>query len=330
MSNSFASPFRFIQSPIELFDYWMPILGHVQLKVLMFVIRKTFGWHKTSDRISISQMVEGVKSNRSNVCDAVKELVELGILKKEVIGPIGEQQTYYEIIVENKISYTSPSNDTPPSPPITTPPRGQLVPTKETLTKYTNTKELPTSPTSPKEDLAFGAGRKEPIDQKRKEVAKLPNPSLEEKKSMLSLLSSLDFDVNGKDVKLSEAQKTQITRNHTPKQLDDAIKCLTDKCDRGEKIDDYIGLFFWALKNYKVDPKEEEAIAYAREIKSKYNLKSLEIGPGFVLDASTGKDVCWHSLDIDSFKKACYSAFVRPLEDIEPKSFLNSLKGAFS
>jgi hypothetical protein len=36
-----------------LFDYWMPRLTDGQFKVLMAIARKTYGWHKKKDAISL-------------------------------------------------------------------------------------------------------------------------------------------------------------------------------------------------------------------------------------------------------------------------------------
>ncbi len=90
---------NFTQTPNELFDEWLPILTHVELKVLMVIMRKTFGWHKIRDRISLSQLEKITGSQRTNIIKATKNLEKLGLIFKKVEGKKGAQETYYELIV---------------------------------------------------------------------------------------------------------------------------------------------------------------------------------------------------------------------------------------
>jgi phage replication O-like protein O len=129
------------QIPNEVIDYWMPKLYEVEFKVLMFICRKTFGWHKTRDRISLSQLEIGTGCSRDKICDAVKVLESHDLIKKHVEGKTGSQKTFYEVVV----TY---SNNSDQLPEATTPSSRKLpaassqrLPTKETITKETLTKE---------------------------------------------------------------------------------------------------------------------------------------------------------------------------------------------
>ncbi len=93
------TPPNYTQTPNDLFDHWLPHLGEVELKVLLLIMRKTFGWHKTRDKISISQLENLSGSCRKNIIIAVNSLIQKGLITKEVIGPIGRQETYYELVV---------------------------------------------------------------------------------------------------------------------------------------------------------------------------------------------------------------------------------------
>ena len=63
-----------------------------QMQVLMFILRKTYGWHKKSDVISYGQFVKSTGIKKSNVVRAIKELK-----KKKIIGVLKkEYRTYYE------------------------------------------------------------------------------------------------------------------------------------------------------------------------------------------------------------------------------------------
>jgi hypothetical protein len=55
--------------PDDVFDVLAPELTEAELRVLLYVIRKTFGWKKNEDAISISQMVNGVKTRDGRIID---------------------------------------------------------------------------------------------------------------------------------------------------------------------------------------------------------------------------------------------------------------------
>jgi phage replication O-like protein O len=71
-----------------------------QLKVVLFVIRKTYGYNKKADQMSISQISAGTGLNHSATVNAVAELVELGVVSKQygqhaqLIGLIKQYQSW--------------------------------------------------------------------------------------------------------------------------------------------------------------------------------------------------------------------------------------------
>jgi hypothetical protein len=124
---------NYTNAPNALFDEWLPRLKLVELRVLMVVIRKTFGWHKIRDRISLTQLEKFTGSQRGDIIKAAKALEELGLLRKDVTGRNGDQESYYELVVheDSNKNYQCESH---------TPPSVNLTPTKETLTKETKKK----------------------------------------------------------------------------------------------------------------------------------------------------------------------------------------------
>ena len=80
--------------PDNFFDVLMPTLSEAQLKVVLYIMRRTFGFKKNSDNISVGQMVNGITKRTGEVLDlgtglsrravikAVKELVEQGVIVK--------------------------------------------------------------------------------------------------------------------------------------------------------------------------------------------------------------------------------------------------------
>lgn len=128
--------------PNIIIDYWMPRLSSIEFNVLIFICRKTFGWHKVRDRISLSQIMEAVKSGRSRISEAIKKLIEHNIIKKITHGTEGSQQSFFEISFSNNCDQCQ--NGTPPS--------AETAPTKETPQKK-EVKNKNTTTTYAKEKL---------------------------------------------------------------------------------------------------------------------------------------------------------------------------------
>src|SRR5438309_8624761 len=90
--EGFSSPIGTIV-PDDVFDVLLPQLTDPELRVLLYIIRKTFGWKKDSDNISLSQMVHGVIARDGRVLDGgaglskasaargIQGLVKKGIIK---------------------------------------------------------------------------------------------------------------------------------------------------------------------------------------------------------------------------------------------------------
>lgn len=78
MSNIFI-PNSF-QVPNALIDEVVADLSGAELKCYLFIVRKTVGWNKKSDAISISQFMSALKLSNKTVVDACKRLAELGLI----------------------------------------------------------------------------------------------------------------------------------------------------------------------------------------------------------------------------------------------------------
>jgi phage replication O-like protein O len=155
---SFRAP-NFTQAPNELFDEWLPQLGLAELKVLMVIIRKTFGWHKVKDRISLNQLEILTGLERRHVSKAIKSLCEKRLICKFVEGKVGQQITYYELIVEEN------SNNLYGCPKDT---GGGVL---KTPTKETNTKEKINTPIVPTGDPPLSTKKSKKTVEEKKEVA---------------------------------------------------------------------------------------------------------------------------------------------------------------
>ena len=51
-------------TPDELFDYFLTELTHSELKVVLYIIRRTYGFQKDSDSISLKQISSGIMIRR--------------------------------------------------------------------------------------------------------------------------------------------------------------------------------------------------------------------------------------------------------------------------
>ena len=80
--------------PNVILDFIYPQLPEAEGKCLMYICRRTYGFHKERDRISLSQFVDGIKSyegvwldcgagvSRPATVAALKNLAGAGLIKK--------------------------------------------------------------------------------------------------------------------------------------------------------------------------------------------------------------------------------------------------------
>ncbi len=108
--EGFSSPNGTIV-PDELFDVLAPQLKESELRVLLYIVRRTFGFKKDSDNISLSQMVNGITTkdgrvldsgtgmSRSAVSNGIKGLIEMGVLlaNKNQSKERGHETTTYAL-----------------------------------------------------------------------------------------------------------------------------------------------------------------------------------------------------------------------------------------
>ncbi len=109
--------------PDQIFDELMPTLSGAELKVLLYICRRTFGFKKTSDDISLRQMVKGITTrdgkvldggtglNKDTVSKAAQSLVKKGVIvrNRNRSTERGDEATTYTL----KIIPVS-ENPTPP------------------------------------------------------------------------------------------------------------------------------------------------------------------------------------------------------------------------
>lgn len=70
-----------------------------QLKAVLYIIRKTYGYQKQDDRISISMMAREAGCSRRAMVNAIHDLIKMGIVK---VGPSGSGQVKSMMITDIK------------------------------------------------------------------------------------------------------------------------------------------------------------------------------------------------------------------------------------
>jgi len=65
---------NFCPVPNVILDQIMRKVSHAEFKVLMIVVRQTYGWRKQTDRISLSQLVEMTGVSERKVIDSLRSL----------------------------------------------------------------------------------------------------------------------------------------------------------------------------------------------------------------------------------------------------------------
>lgn len=102
MSESPSIPHpNFTQIPNVIFDYWWSRLTSSEAKIVGIMCRKIYGWHKTSDCISLTQLENTTGMTRKTILKAIDGLMDHGlILKAKYSDEYGNQSNEYRFNVE--------------------------------------------------------------------------------------------------------------------------------------------------------------------------------------------------------------------------------------
>lgn len=90
---------NYTQTPNTLFDLQIKEMGEAELKVTLAVIRKTFGWHKEKDKISLSQLIEITGLSRQGVINGVTTAISRGVIQRELVSNTKQGGYYYSLVV---------------------------------------------------------------------------------------------------------------------------------------------------------------------------------------------------------------------------------------
>jgi len=88
------------QTPNFIFDELMSdkSIGELEFKIICAVTRKTYGWHKEEDAISISQLMIMTGGSRRGVIYAIKRLLDKGLIIRTGKG-FGRESSRYKLLV---------------------------------------------------------------------------------------------------------------------------------------------------------------------------------------------------------------------------------------
>lgn len=79
--NRIPAP-NYTQIPNVVFDYWMNVLSPAEFKVLLCICRKTFGWWKNTDKISLKQIESMTGLSRKGIITCIDSLIEKHLVVK--------------------------------------------------------------------------------------------------------------------------------------------------------------------------------------------------------------------------------------------------------
>lgn len=94
----FSGP-NYTQVPDALFDELLPVLSGTELKVLLYVIRRTFGFKRESDTISLAQMVNGIVKR-----DGTRLDYGAGVSKKSLLVALRSLEDRQILFIERRRS----------------------------------------------------------------------------------------------------------------------------------------------------------------------------------------------------------------------------------
>jgi len=121
--DGFANP-NYTQVPDELFDTLMTQLSDCELRVLLYIVRRTFGFKRDSDTIALSQMVSGITTKEGQVLDSgtglskatvargLKGLREKGVIEatRNRSTARGDEPTTYRLRMKTRAGHDLPIN----------------------------------------------------------------------------------------------------------------------------------------------------------------------------------------------------------------------------
>lgn len=138
----------FVKIPTEILEALYALdLKRSHMKVLIYISRKTFGWRKTSDRISVNSMAANIGLTKRSVIMAINELEAAQIISVERAAgrpsrmEIRPAKDWQGVKPTSPVKHTSPVKPTSPVGVNYTSPVG-VKPTSPTTDTITDTLQI--------------------------------------------------------------------------------------------------------------------------------------------------------------------------------------------
>lgn len=94
---SYPAP-NFTQIPNLLLEDHIKAMTEAEMRVALAIARKTFGWHKRQDKLSLSQLMDLTGMSRQGVINGIEAGIARGIIRREQCG----QSFLYELVILDK------------------------------------------------------------------------------------------------------------------------------------------------------------------------------------------------------------------------------------
>jgi phage replication O-like protein O len=300
MSYSIYAP-NTTQLPNVLFDYWMRKLSRFEFNCLMYIARKTFGWHKTRDKIAYSQFCEAVNASRSSVIRALNSLVSLGLIKREhSYKADGDMDACeYEINViepdekDQKQTIGGITSDTTPRVMGDTTPVSPVTPTKSNNVSFSNTKGIDLD--NDLECLPCKQGKRD-VEKKTKHLTKPqykpPTSKYPLKKEQIPVFEAM----KKLELECDDAMLFMLIRSNwcSPQRIWDCIHHLERQIEKKTVFKkSRIAFFRHCLdgKQCLVTARSLENASFAKDFALANNWTSLKINDKYVECIVTGKQI---------------------------------------
>lgn len=86
---------NFTQIPNLLLEEHIKAMTEAEMRVALAIARKTFGWHKRQDKLSLSQLMDLTGMSRQGVINGIEAGIARGIIRREQDG----QSFLYELVI---------------------------------------------------------------------------------------------------------------------------------------------------------------------------------------------------------------------------------------
>src|SRR5690349_19405861 len=83
--SGFQSP-NYTQTPNDLFDELLPDMGLAELKVVMCIVRHTFGYHKEEIKLSLRAIARFTGLTANSVMEGAKQAEDHGLIERDMDG----------------------------------------------------------------------------------------------------------------------------------------------------------------------------------------------------------------------------------------------------